>query len=100
VTREPEQAYRNRHPGAADVILLAEIADSTYDFDVKRKARIYATAGFPEYLVLDLTEPQLLVFRDPRGGAYRQIQVLRRGDIFYALAAPESGIAVSELLPE
>jgi Uma2 family endonuclease len=97
ITRDGESAYRERHPGPGDTLLIAEISDSTYDFDVKRKGRLYARCGFGEYLVLDLSERELLVFRTPRDGVYTEIRVLRPGDHFYSLNQPNSGIAVSEL---
>lgn len=100
VTVEPDPAYDQRHPGAVDVLLIAEIADSTYDFDVKRKGRVYARAGFGEYAVLDLAERELPVFRAPRDGLYTEIRVLRPGDVFFPMSAPESGISVAEMFAE
>jgi Uma2 family endonuclease len=97
VTRDGDSAYRERHPGPADTFLIAEISDCTYDFDVKRKGRLYARCGFDEYLVLDLTERELLVFRTPRDGVYTEIRVLRPGDQFYPMTQPDCGIDVSEL---
>lgn len=100
VAREDEAAYRRRHPGAADTLLIAEITDSTYDYDVKRKARLYARAGFSEYIVLDLNARELLVFRTPLRGIYKNIEVLRPGDVFRPLVAPDSAIAVADVLAE
>ena len=100
VTREPESAYRHRHPGATDLLLIAEVADSTYDYDVKRKGRLYARSEFAEYVVLDLSQRELLVFHAPRGGVYTEMRVLRPGDTFCPLSAPESTISVAKLLAE
>ncbi len=100
VTRESESAYRHRHPGATDVLMIAEVTDSTYDYDVKRKGRLYARAGYAEYLVVDLNERELLVFRSPREGIYTEIRVLRPGEIFCPMSAPEASIAVTELFAE
>jgi Uma2 family endonuclease len=97
VTREADLAYRSRHPGVDDVILIAEVTDTTYDYDTKRKAKLYARAGYPEYLILDLNERELLVYRSPRGGVYTTIQVLREGDMYSPIAAPEQSISVREL---
>jgi Uma2 family endonuclease len=100
VTRETEPAYRRRHPRAADVVLIAEVADSTVDYDVKRKGRLYARAGFPEYVVLDLTERELMVFTAPREGVYTEMRILRPGDVFKPMNTPDSGIPVAELFGE
>jgi Uma2 family endonuclease len=100
VTREPLDAYRNRHSGAGDLLMVCEVADTTYDYDVKRKGRLYARAGFVEYIVLDLTERELLVFGAPRDGVYREMRVLRPGDRFRPLESIESAIAVAGLFGE
>lgn len=100
VVREDATAYRNKHPGRADVLLVAEVSDSTVQFDSQRKARLYARAGFPEYVVLDLSRRELVVFLSPRDDAYSLIQVLRAGEKWHPLHAPESAIAVEELLSD
>jgi Uma2 family endonuclease len=99
VTREPEPAYRKRHPGPGDILLLVEVADTTYIYDTKRKAKLYARAGFPEYLVLDLQASELLVFRSPRRGTYSQTLTLQRGDS-YTPPGTDKSIAISDLLAE
>ena len=100
VTSETETAYRTRHPGAADLLLVAEVADTTYDFDAKRKAKLYARSGFAEYILLDLTEGELICMRTPNRGVYTEIHVLRPGDAFHPLAAPDSSLSVADLLAE
>ncbi len=52
------------HPTTA--LLIVEVSDSTLNYDLTTKAELYATAGVPEYWVLDVTGRQLVVFRDPR----------------------------------
>jgi len=42
-------------PGAS-VALAIEVSDTTTDYDLGRKLRIYARGGIPEYWVLDLAE--------------------------------------------
>ena len=98
VTRESYLAYRERHPGPADVVLVAEVADSSVLFDTKRKASLYARAGFADYVVVDLAHREVLVFRDPRDDNYRSVSVLHSGEDFIPLAAPQSRIPVAALL--
>lgn len=98
VTQEHEPAYRKQHPGPGDVILLAEVSDATYRYDTNRKAMLYARAGFPEYLVLDLTGGELLVFRAPRRGIYSETLTLRPGDLYTPPFGNGKGISVSDLL--
>ena len=40
--------------------------DATLDHDLTTKAELYATAGVPEYWVLDVNARELHVFRDPQ----------------------------------
>jgi Uma2 family endonuclease len=100
VTSEPEPAFRRRHPAGPEVLLVAEVADTTYDYDVKRKGRLYARAQFPEYLVVDLRDRELMVFRSPSGGVYTEMRVLRPGEFFEPLHAPGHSVSVADLLSE
>jgi Uma2 family endonuclease len=97
ITRETAVAYSLRHPGVEDVLLVAEVTDTTYDYDTKRKAKLYARAGFQEYIILDLNDRELLVYQSPKGGVYTSIRVLREGYMYSPMAAPERSINVSEL---
>lgn len=97
VLREDASAYRANHPGPSDILLVAEVSDSTLQFDSQRKARLYARAGFPEYLVLDLNRRELIVFRSPREDSYTLIQVLRAGDTWSPLHSTETLIQVADL---
>ena len=91
-----------RHPTTA--ALVVEVSDTTLDTDVAAKAERYATAGVADYWVLDVIGRQLLVFRNPTpipdgGAAYRDKTTLGPADTVAPLAAPNSLIAVSDLLP-
>ncbi len=92
------------HPTTA--ALLVEVSASTLAFDTTEKAEMYATAGVPEYWVLDVENRQLHVFRDPAPlqaelevTAYRTRLTLAPADRVSPLAAPNASILVSDLLP-
>jgi Uma2 family endonuclease len=57
--------YRDRHPVAADVVLVIEVADSTLERDRTSKQRIYARAGIAIYWILNLRDRQLEVYTKP-----------------------------------
>ena len=57
--------YRDRHPTAADVVLVIEVADSTLERDRTSKQRIYARAGIAIYWILNLRDRQLEVYTEP-----------------------------------
>lgn len=53
-----------------DLRLLIEIADSTLDHDLKRKAAKYASYEVPEYWVVDVRHRRTHVHLRPEAGAY------------------------------
>jgi Uma2 family endonuclease len=96
--------YSTAHPRMA--VLVVEIAESSLNYDIREKANIYAAGGIGEYWVVDLVNRQLHVFRDPAvdaaqafGAAYRSRQSLDAAANISPLAAPQSAVAVSSLLP-
>jgi Uma2 family endonuclease len=65
--------YRERTPGASDVLLIVEVSDSTQRYDRRVKVPLYARHGVPEVWVIDL-ENQLVHFhRRPSGESYADI---------------------------
>jgi Uma2 family endonuclease len=92
------------HPQRA--MLIVEVSDTTLFYDTTTKAELYATAGVPEYWVLDLDGKRLLVFRDPvqlpkglGASAYQTHFSLGSTETIAPLAVPNSNITVSDLLP-
>lgn len=87
-------------------LLVVEVAESSLAVDTTTKAELYATAGVPEYWVIDLEHRQLIVFRDPQplpqglgATAYKTHLTLSPTDRVSPLAAPNASILVSDLLP-
>lgn len=88
------------HPSTA--VLIVEISDTTLEHD-RRKARLYAASGVPEYWILNLVARNLEVYRNPEpgeGGAARfaKSQILSERDRVSSSAA-NLEISVAELLP-
>ena len=65
VVRGQTSDYRANHPGASDVVLVIEVADSTLERNRGVKLRSYARAGIAEYWIVNLLERQVEVFRAP-----------------------------------
>lgn len=99
VTAEPATAYPDRHPGPSDLLLIAEVADTTLRFDLTTKARLYARAGIKEYWVLDLTGRSLYVHRSPGAEGYGEIVRYDAGEMVAPLARPDAAVRVMDLLP-
>jgi len=98
--------YGRVHPTAAQVPLVVEVSDSTLAFDLRVKSHLYAAAGIAEYWVIDVNASQLHAFREPvadeaapRGFRYASVRVLDPADRIAPLAAPDSPIAVGDLMP-
>lgn len=90
--------YTESHPGPADVLLIIEVADTSLRHDRVRKLPIYAAAGIPEVWIVDLNANRVLVYRQPRDGAYRQTMVVDRTGSLSPLAFPDFSLVVADLL--
>jgi len=55
--------YRQQHPTTA--LLVIEIADTSLEYDRTEKMSLYASAGIPEYWIVNLSERCLEVYREP-----------------------------------
>lgn len=92
------------HPTTA--ALVVEISDATLRKDRTIKAHLYAQAGLPDYWIVNLVDRQLEVHRNPgpdpsRRGRFRygEVTLVPEGGNMAPLAAPQSPIAVADLLP-
>ncbi|HET9488954.1 MAG TPA: Uma2 family endonuclease [Methylomirabilota bacterium] len=90
--------YTSRHPEAADVLLLIEVADTTLRLDRRVKLPLYARVGVQEVWLLDLTTQQLEVRREPRGDRYGSVRILGRGQRVCPEAFPDLSVDVADLV--
>lgn len=91
---------------ATSAVLVVEVSDTTLFMDTTTKAELYATAGVPDYWVIEVENRVLLVFRDPvplptglGANAYRTHFTLGPNDRISPLAAPSHSLAVADMLP-
>ncbi len=87
--------YRLRHPQPEDIFLVVEISESSLNYDLELKRKVYATAIVPEYWVVDLKNRRVVVFREPKNGDYRSRSQVQEGAIV-PLAFPDVEISVFE----
>jgi Uma2 family endonuclease len=90
--------YTSAHPGAGDVLLLVEIADTSVDYDRSIKVPLYARHGVLEVWVVDLQQQLVEIYRDPAPAGYREIRVAPRGDRLTPLAMPDVALLVDDIL--
>lgn len=78
-------------------VLVVEVADSSLQYDMNVKARLYAEAGVPEYWVVNLVERVLVVFRSPEDGVYRSRTTHGASERVAPEAWPDVAIELGEL---
>jgi Uma2 family endonuclease len=95
--RMHEDRYRSRPAGPWDALLVVEVSDSSRARDLA-KAEQYARAAIPEYWIVDVNRPALLVHQQPVGGEYTEISEYRHGQVFSSPAIGRHGVRVEEVL--
>jgi len=65
VVRPQNDFYRSEHPGPEDVLLLIEVAKESLRFDLTLKKELYARAGIPQYVVVDIANLRMIDHRKP-----------------------------------
>ena len=85
---DPEM-YADRQPETDEILLIAEVSDTTLAKDKGIKLRSFARQGVQEYWIVNLVEDVLETYRDPRGEEYGE-KVTYAFDVEVApLAFPE-----------
>lgn len=95
--RMHEDRYRSRPAGPWDALLVVEVSDSSRARDLV-KAVQYAQAAIPEYWIVDVNRPAVLVHTAPVSGEYTRIREYRHGQSFASPALEERNVRVDEVL--
>jgi len=99
LVRPKDDFYVHKHPGASDILLIIEVADSSLEYDTTVKAGLYAILGVHEYWVADLQNNRLLAYSDPMKDSYRTIREFHRGDLLAPQLLPDCRLKADVLLP-
>jgi Uma2 family endonuclease len=91
--------YANHHPTPGEIFAVIEVSDSSLAYDRHRKSLVYARAGIPQYLVLNVEARELEDYRDPAPDGYRSKQTISAEQEFTLVAFPEITFTVGDLLP-
>jgi hypothetical protein len=80
----PLDDFRSRTPTARDVLCACEVADSSLGYDRTTKQRLYATAGIPRYLIVNLVDRTVELYADPdtSTGRYARVETFKPGASF------------------
>jgi len=101
IVKRLERDYIDHHPGGRDVAVAVEVAESSLSFDRGQKAPMYAAAGIPCYLVINLKDDTVIVHRDAdeQESQYRSVETVSPGaTIEFSVAGETVSVQVSELL--
>jgi Uma2 family endonuclease len=99
VLNKPIDDFPVEFPGPDDLVLVAEVSDTTRAFDLATKAGLYARAGIIEYWVVDVVGRAVTVHRDPREGRYQDVTQYAADETIATLSRPEARLVVSSILP-
>ena len=91
------RSYRRANPRPEDILLVVEVADSSLRYDRRRKVRLYADAGIPEYWVVGVESEWVEIYRTPEGEGYRDVRRLPHGDTIAPLSFPDLVIPVADI---
>lgn len=98
LTRGAATDYLEALPGPTDVDLVVEISLTNQRL-ARKKAAIYAAAGYPTYWLLDVPRRRLELRSGPTpDGAYQRTELLAE-DAHVALPTLDRSLRVAELLP-
>ena len=87
-----------RTPQPEDILLVAEVADTSLAHDRYTKAPLYARAGIQEYWIVDLNGERIEVYREPSPTGYRTMRIYERGESLSPVFAPDLVVAVDAIL--
>ena len=93
-----ESFYADRHPRPDDVLLLIEVAVTSYDYDRNLKLPLYAEAGIREVWLIALDRQVVEVYREPGEGGYKRTNRLRAGDSLAPGALADLDLSFADIL--
>jgi len=90
--------YRRSKPTPADVLLVIEVSDTTFDYDRRIKVPLYARVGIPEVWVVNLADESVETYAGPSGGSYQTTRSHARGEELQSSAVASLRLSVAEVL--
>jgi Uma2 family endonuclease len=94
-----EDFYAARNPVAEDVLLLIEVSDSSFGYDMGKKRDLYARFGVDEYWVVDIRGKRVHVNRGATQAGYSEAVACAADDVVSPRAFPAFQVRVATLLP-
>lgn len=79
------------------VLLVVEVADSSLEYDLGGKARLYTSFGVREYWVVDARTLATRVHRDPGVDGYARVSEIGSGGLLVPHLVPAMAISLADL---
>jgi hypothetical protein len=97
-------SFGTRHPGPAEVVLVAEVSDSSLSVDKHWKRKIYANSAVPAYWIVNLVDRQVEVYTrlvdTAAGRDYAPFDIYKTGaSVPLSVGGREIAIPVAAVLP-
>ena len=96
IVRQDADDYLNAHPLPSDVYCVIEVADSSLEYDRLTKHAVYADAGIPCYVIINLPQRKIEIFTKPVQGR-RDYSVAEEVKTGGALRLPAGGGQIVEV---
>ena len=94
----PRADYQTRGPRPEDVILAVEVSDTTLRRDRQVKLAMYASAGIPEFWIVNLEIREVEIYRSPAGDTYASVERKGPGNVVTIVGLPGMSIAIGRML--
>ncbi len=99
---EPDFVFYDRAAGIKGLKpetahFVVEIADTSYAYDIGRKAALYASFGIPELWVVHAVRLETRIHRTPSLTGYQSMIDLPSDQVLAPVFAPELAVTLSEL---
>jgi Uma2 family endonuclease len=91
----PNGDYSNAHP--TEAFLIIEVANTSLALD-RAKSSIYAKAGIPEYIIVNLQNQILEIYTAPIDGKYSYMKVFQKDEKFTSTSIPSISFSLNNLI--
>lgn len=97
IVRGSVEDFSERHPSPDDLPVVFEVSDSSLGYDRGAKRRVYAAAGVPVYVIVNIPDRQIEVYEQPTkpDASYERRRDYRSGDKFDLTLAPGSVLTLT-----
>lgn len=96
--RRRDDFYERSLPMPPDVLLVAEVADMTIEYDRQIKVPLYARAGIAEVWLVNLVDEQVEIYTQLVNDMYQSKREAKRGETINATSALNLTLGVDDIL--